>query len=705
MTHSLWKLKNRVMDSLRKEGLWIVSHNGPIEVVETTQIGFFAGLHPELYQRGYQDNINRRIAVHFNTNKATLIMRAHEIPELKDFLGPMPQAQVIPITIPGMSTDGGKSQKVLSMGVSVPSKFRALFKYILYSISNDMGIEYVDFSMKYDKQRKILYNKLVRSHQEFMHHHKTINIHCMERDEMHTCMNELMAINSVIAIDETVITERNGTWVLVLQYNDQTGFEQTDLDTIDRIIATNPPMIDRKLHHQPFRKRDPIERLDLEALSLQEKKYKNFTATPFNTTNSWSSKLFPPKNIITQRGDGRSNKTAVSITDEDTVATLTDTVNNLQQSIERLATELRQTNRTMTTIDSRLITEETRGQQQSTAIGYLEQSQLLTTETMSRQMEQARAEARDSRDEARAEALVNMDKLDKSMEQAREEAKKDRELAKKDREAAAEKAAASAHAMESMISQLLKHNSTPSTPLISRQTNITNNNTAQAVTNNGDIVLYPNQSHEKRKQVDKTPSVTPDEQEIASPTRRKQRSERSIPAVINFDNYTEETSNQFTNGHMQATADTEMTNHDEESSVLSGAVGGNGNIGYVQSVGSQDLQSGSSDEMIEEEEQTITEHDFTNTIEEIDYTPTNVGGGFLPVRGGSPNRTPVGQRQQARYAQFHNQFSALATTNNDTTTPPTTNNIANGTFDPERTLTNNNNKTTSAKTDQIGENE
>jgi len=259
--------------------------------------------------------------------------------------------------------------------------------------------------------------------------------------------------------------------------------------------------------------------------------------------------------------------------------------------------------------------------------------------------------------------------------------------------------------MESMISQLLKHNSTPSTPLISRQTNITNNNTAQAVTNNRDIVLHPNQSHEKRKQVDKTPSVTPDEQEIASPTRRKQRSERSIPAVINFDNYTEETSNQFTNGHMQATADTEMTNHDEESSVLSGAVGGNGNIGYVQSVGSQDLQSGSSDEMIEEEEQTITEHDFTNTIEEMDYTSTNVDGGFLPVRGGSPNRTPVGQRQQARYAQFHNQFSALATTNNDTTTPPTTNNIANGTFDPERTLTNNNNKTTSAKTDQIGENE
>jgi len=132
-------------------------------------------LHPELYRRGYQDNINNRIADHFNNriadhfnkNRAKLILRAHKIPELKDFIGPKPLAQVIPLTIPGMKADGGISQKVLSMGVSVPSKFRLLFKHILYSISNDMGIDYVDFTMKYDQQRKVLYNKLVRSHQEF----------------------------------------------------------------------------------------------------------------------------------------------------------------------------------------------------------------------------------------------------------------------------------------------------------------------------------------------------------------------------------------------------------------------------------------------------------------------------------------------------------------------------------------------------------
>jgi hypothetical protein len=334
MTDSLWRLKNKLMDTLKREGLWIVNHNGPIDIVETTQIGFFAGLHLDLYQRGYQDNINHRIANHFSNNKAKLIMRAHEIPELKDFLGPMPLAQVIPLTIPSMKINDGNSQKVLSMGISVPSKFRSLFKYILYLISNDMGIDYTDFPMKYDQQRKVLYNKLVRLHQEFMYNHKTINIHCMERSEMKICIHDLLKVPSVIPINETVITERNGTWVLVLRYKNTTGLKQKDLDEIDSIIAASPLTHEHKLSHRPFQKRPPIESLNLEALLSQENKFKDFIATPFSTTDNWLSKLFPPKNITTHKGGGRSTKTAISITDDDTVATFTDTVNNLQRSIE-----------------------------------------------------------------------------------------------------------------------------------------------------------------------------------------------------------------------------------------------------------------------------------------------------------------------------------------------------------------------------------
>jgi hypothetical protein len=155
---------------------------------------------------------------------------------------------------------------------------------------------------------------------------------------------------------------------------------------------------------------------------------------------------------------------------------------------------------------------------------------------------------------------------------------------------------------------------------------------------------------------------------------------------------------------MQATEDTEMIQQDEESTVLSGA---DRNIGYVQSVGSQDLQSDDSNKMIEEEEQTITNHDFTNTIDEMDYTSTAVDDGFCPVQnGGSPNRTNSRQRQQEH---SHNQFSALDNTNtDDTTTSPTTNtnnNIANGMINPNGANNNNHNDITSAKTDYRGGNE
>jgi hypothetical protein len=42
-TVKLWTVKTKVFDTLKAEGLWISNHNGPTEIVETTQIGFFAG--------------------------------------------------------------------------------------------------------------------------------------------------------------------------------------------------------------------------------------------------------------------------------------------------------------------------------------------------------------------------------------------------------------------------------------------------------------------------------------------------------------------------------------------------------------------------------------------------------------------------------------------------------------------------------------
>jgi hypothetical protein len=61
LTGTLWKMKNKVFETLKAKGLWISNHNGPIEMVETLEIGFFAGVHPELYRKGWEDNINRQM--------------------------------------------------------------------------------------------------------------------------------------------------------------------------------------------------------------------------------------------------------------------------------------------------------------------------------------------------------------------------------------------------------------------------------------------------------------------------------------------------------------------------------------------------------------------------------------------------------------------------------------------------------------------
>jgi hypothetical protein len=233
--------------------------------------------------------------------------------------------------------------------------------------------------MKYDQQKKVLYNKLVWCHQEFMHSHKTVNIHCMEREEMKKCRQELIRIPSVIACNETEITERNGTWVLVVKYNSQTGFEQKDLEKIDSIIANNPL----------------IESLNHTTLSGQEIRFKDFTATPFNTTDSWSSKLFPPRNITTapRRGGGRSTETAISIDDDTTIATLADTVSNLQRSSDQLKTE-------MTALGHKVAKEEVRGDTIVVKIDALEATQKVLSESLVVLVNRMK----ESKDDARKEA-------------------------------------------------------------------------------------------------------------------------------------------------------------------------------------------------------------------------------------------------------------------------------------------------------------
>jgi hypothetical protein len=102
---------------------------------------------------------------------------------------------------------------------------------------------------------------------------------------------------------------------------------------------------------------------------------KDFTATPFSTTDSWSSRLFPPKNITRSPQGGRSNKTAISNDDDTTVATLADTVSNLQRSVEKLTTQ-------MATLENIVAEEETIGEIITVQIDALEETQKTLAESL-----------------------------------------------------------------------------------------------------------------------------------------------------------------------------------------------------------------------------------------------------------------------------------------------------------------------------------
>jgi len=699
LTQSLWKLKHLLINILKSEGIWIINHNGPVDVVETTQIGFLAKFHPELYRMGFQNDVNKRIDEFIINNKSEMILRAHAIPELKDWLGDsLPEIQIIPLSIPGTSKGKGRNPKVQAVGISVPSKYRSLFRYIITSVCFEMGFDYVDFSMKYDDQRKVTYNKLIRIHQEFMFNHKTINVHQLERKEMETCITALEGIPSVIAVDETVITERNGTWVLIMRWNPDTGFVQNDLDKIDSIIDNIPPMSGRKLSHAPFRKRQPSECMNRDALSLQENRYKDFTATPFGSSDTWSARLFPPRNITTQKG-GRSTKTTISIDDE-TVATLTDTVAQLQRNIQRITTDLSNTKKTMKTMDDRLTNEETRGGEQSTLIKYLEDSQLLTAQTMSGQMELAREEAKEDREKANTKMEQVLTAI---------------AISKDDND----------RMMQSMLQQLLNNtinnNANTVTPLPA-QTNITNNNTGHGqqqiygggtesqatVFNNGNTAHPSPKANDKRKQIDKTPSTTLEEQDTASPERRKQKQKQNgtVPNEINFDKFINTDDEEMDiqdhyeslQEQQQDADDVEMENQygNDDHHTTNNETG----VGYIGSADSFASRDENSEDTIQvsEEEQTITDHNFNNVIDEMDYTHTTApttttamtDDGFTAVHNGaSPNRTAIRQRQHENFNT--NPYSALESPRNESSTMNNNNNNNNNDI---------NKNNTSAKTDK-----
>jgi hypothetical protein len=191
---------------------------------------------------------------------------------------------------------------------------------------------------------------------------------------------------------------------------------------------------------------------------------------------------------------------------------------------------------------------------------------------------------------------------------------------------------------------------------------------------------------EKQKHDGTTPSSSPEEKELSSPDHRKQRHHSkeleidppnsTVPIDIDFGMYT----NNIDMDIMDDTTTTLMRNEeDNNNDTEMGQVEETNNnasqrIGYIGSSGSfcsKTTYLDGTTTIIEEEEQSITGHNFDNTVNVMDYTiktaprtirtTTQSNDGFTAVQNGSPNRNSIQERRESRVS--NNSYSALQSSN------------------------------------------
>jgi hypothetical protein len=119
-------------------------------------------------------------------------------------------------------------------GIGTKKYIRSIYCRIIYDVCKTINVEYTDFSLKYEHSD--IYDKAVRDHQEFVHFHKPIHIHGLQCEEFYNIQDALIAVPSVAAVDDTVITDRNGTFVLIMRH----PFVTQDLAKIDEILCVQP---------------------------------------------------------------------------------------------------------------------------------------------------------------------------------------------------------------------------------------------------------------------------------------------------------------------------------------------------------------------------------------------------------------------------------------------------------------------------------
>jgi hypothetical protein len=192
-------------------------------------------------------------------------------------------------------------------------------------------------------------------------------------------------------------------------------------------------------------------------------------------------------------------------------------------------------------------------------------------------------------------------------------------------------------------------------------------------------------------------SNTQNEQETTSPERRKQRQNKPLPTEIDFEQYTNDTDkmdmeiqNHF-HKLKKAPSDNKYTEMDH--SIQHTSDPGVGYIGSDASFATRDTQSVETLTIVEEE-LSITDHNFNNTIDKMDYTTntdlittTTSKDGFTDVQNGSPNQNTIRQCRNARFTP--NPYSALESPTNEV---PNTNKEINNNDTSAKTSMNTNNE-------------
>jgi hypothetical protein len=82
-----WDFKRAIMNTLREGDFWINEYQGPIKLVETTQLGFLPKIHNELHLKKLQEKLSFSVNRHWYARQDELTEYANQHSDLRNWKG------------------------------------------------------------------------------------------------------------------------------------------------------------------------------------------------------------------------------------------------------------------------------------------------------------------------------------------------------------------------------------------------------------------------------------------------------------------------------------------------------------------------------------------------------------------------------------------------------------------------------------------